>query len=382
MEQIPVAELSPAQAKEELERLARQIKEHDRAYYLKDAPKISDAEYDQLRKRNLAIEERFPELKRADSPSDRVGSSVMEGFKKVTHMVPMLSLANAFDDKDVADFVARAKKFFEHDKDLELNFTAEPKIDGLSASLRYENGIFVQGATRGDGTTGEDITANLKTISEIPQRLHGSGWPDVIEVRGEVYMSHAEFARLNERAKESGGQIYVNPRNIAAGSLRQLDPKITASRNLKFFAYGWGFISAPFAKTQFEAMGKLAEWGFATNELTILTHSVAEMLAHYQKIEQRRATLGYDIDGVVYKLDRLDLQQRWGFVARAPRWALAHKFPAEQATTLVEDIAVQVGRTGALTPVARLKPVTVGGVVVTNATLHNEDEIARKDVRV
>jgi len=382
MEQKPLEKLSEAEAGAELERLARLISEHDRAYYIKDAPRISDAEYDRLRGRNLAIERRFPHLKRADSPSERVGSGVSGGFKKVTHMVPMLSLGNAFDDQDVVDFVARARKFFERDKNLELAFTAEPKIDGLSASLRYENGIFVQGATRGDGTVGEDITANLKTISEIPLRLDGSGWPEVIEVRGEVYMTHKEFARLNQRARATGGQIYVNPRNIAAGSLRQLDPKITASRNLKFFAYGWGFVSAPFAKTQYEAMQKLAEWGFKTNPLTILTSSVDEMLAHYRDIEAERANLGYDIDGVVYKLDRLDLQERWGYVARAPRWAIAHKFPAEQATTMVEKITVQVGRTGALTPVARLKPVTVGGVVVTNASLHNEDEIARKDVRV
>ncbi len=382
MEQTPLEKLGEAEAKAELERLARLISEHDRAYYIKDAPKISDAQYDELRKRNLALEARFPHLKRPDSPSERIGSGVAADFKKVTHMVPMLSLGNAFDAKDVADFVARAKKFFERDKDLQLAFTAEPKIDGLSASIRYENGIFVQGATRGDGTIGEDITANLKTISEIPKRLLGSGWPEMIEVRGEVYMTHKEFARLNERARETGGQTYVNPRNIAAGSLRQLDPEITARRNLNFFAYGWGFVSSPFAKTQFAAVKKLADWGFKTNPLTILATSVEQMLDHYQKIEAERANLGYDIDGVVYKLDRLDLQERWGFVARAPRWAIAHKFPAEQATTIVEEISVQVGRTGALTPVARLRPVTVGGVVVENATLHNEDEIARKDVRV
>jgi len=382
MEQTPVEKLSEAQARAELEeRLAQEIARHDKAYYAKDSPAITDAEYDALRARNLAIEARFPELKRADSPSERVGSGVGDGFSKVTHMVPMLSLGNAFDDQDVVDFVARAKKYFQRDEGLELAFTAEPKIDGLSASLRYEGGIFAQGATRGDGTVGEDITANLKTIAQIPQRLAGTGWPDVIEVRGEVYMTHEEFARLNERAKETGTQTYVNPRNIAAGSLRQLDPEITAGRNLKFFAYGWGFVSAPFAKTQFDCMRKLAEWGFLTNPLTIRTFSVEEMLAHYLKIEAERASLGYDIDGVVYKLDRLDLQARWGFAARAPRWAIAHKFPAEQATTILEKIDIQVGRTGALTPVARLKPLTVGGVVVTSASLHNEDEIARKDLR-
>ncbi len=377
-----VESLSKDEAREELKRLAREIAAHDKAYYLRDAPSISDAEYDALRQRNLAIEARFPDLKRSDSPTSRVGAVVGDGFSKVTHAVPMLSLGNAFDEQDVRDFVARARKFFARDKNLELAFTAEPKIDGLSASLRYENGMFVQGATRGDGTVGEDITANLKTIAEIPKRLKGTGWPEVIEVRGEVYMSHADFAALNKQAQETGGQTYVNPRNTAAGSLRQLDSSITASRNLKFFAYAWGFVSAPFAESQWEAIQRLNEWGFRTNPLTIRTTSVEEMLSHYRSIEAQRASLGYDIDGVVYKLDRLDLQARWGFVARAPRWAIAHKFPAEQATTVLEDIDIQVGRTGALTPVARLKPVTVGGVVVTNATLHNADEIARKDIRV
>ena len=377
-----VAELSDTEAAAELEQLAKEILRHDEAYYRDDAPEISDAEYDTLRRRNVSIEALFPHLKRKDSPSKRVGMKGAEGFSKVAHKVPMLSLGNAFNDQDVIDFVARAAKFFAQEKDLELAFTAEPKIDGLSASLRYENGIFVQGATRGDGMVGEDITANLKTISQIPHQLAGTGWPGEIEIRGEVYMTHADFAALNRRAEETGGQTYVNPRNTAAGSLRQLDSSITAARNLKFFAYAWGFVSEPFADTQWQAIERLAQWGFVTNPLTLRVTSAREMLAHYRSIEAQRSSLGYDIDGVVYKLDRLDLQERWGAVARAPRWAIAHKFPAEQATTTVEAIEIQVGRTGALTPVARLKAVTVGGVVVTNATLHNADEIRRKDIRV
>ncbi|MCF6303031.1 MAG: NAD-dependent DNA ligase LigA [Devosiaceae bacterium] len=377
-----VADLTEEEAAGELAVLADEIASHDMAYHQRDAPVISDAAYDALVRRNKSIEALFPHLRRKDSPSRRVGTGVAEGFSKVTHLVPMLSLGNAFSDSDVREFVARGRRFFGQEQGLELAFTAEPKIDGLSASLRYENGRFVQGATRGDGTTGEDITANLKTIADIPQVLNGDGWPEKIEIRGEVYMTHADFAKLNRRAEESGGQVYVNPRNTAAGSLRQLDSSITAARNLKFFAYAWGYTSAPFAKTQWEAMGQLGAWGFRTNPLTLRTDNVEDMLAHYRSIEEQRASLGYDIDGVVYKLDRLDLQARWGFVARAPRWAIAHKFPAEQASTVLEAIDIQVGRTGALTPVARLKPVTVGGVVVTNATLHNADEIARKDVRI
>ena len=377
-----VAKLTDEEAASELAELAEEIAAHDAAYHQHDAPTISDGAYDALVRRNKSIEALFPHLRRQDSPSKRVGAGIAEGFSKVTHLVPMLSLGNAFSEGDVRDFVGRGKRFFNQDKGLELAFTAEPKIDGLSASLRYENGVFVQGATRGDGTTGEDITANLKTIADIPAKLSGSGWPETIEIRGEVYMSHADFAALNKRAEETGGQTYVNPRNTAAGSLRQLDSSITASRNLKYFAYAWGFVSQPFAATQWGAMQKLSEWGFQTNPLTLRTSSVEEMLAHYRKIEEQRSSLGYDIDGVVYKLDRLDLQERWGFVARAPRWAIAHKFPAEQASTIVEDIDIQVGRTGALTPVARLKAVTVGGVVVTNATLHNGDEIERKDIRI
>ncbi|HLV84300.1 MAG TPA: NAD-dependent DNA ligase LigA [Devosia sp.] len=381
----PVDTLSAPEARAELERLAAAMAEADIAYHQKDAPEISDADYDALRRRNEAIEQRFPALVLPDGPSAAVGAAPAEGFAKVRHGIPMLSLGNAFDDADVADFVARGRKFFEkefaRDPDFKLYFTAEPKIDGLSASLRYENGVFVRGATRGDGTEGEDITENLKTIKDIPKKLSGSGWPAVIEIRGEVYMSHAEFQRLKTQSAKFGGQDYVNPRNTAAGSLRQKNPEITASRNLNFFAYAWGISEnaagqpQPPAATQGEAVEKFKQWGFVTTPLMIRTDSIETLLAHYRAIEAQRATLGYDIDGVVYKLDDLALQQRWGFVARAPRWAIAHKFPAEQATTILTGIDIQVGRTGALTPVARLAPVTVGGVVVENATLHNEDYI-------
>lgn len=381
----PVDTLSPPEARAELERLAAAMAEADIAYHQKDAPEISDADYDALRRRNEAIEQRFPALVLPDGPSAAVGAAPAEGFAKVRHGIPMLSLGNAFDDADVADFVARGRKFFEkefaRDPDFKLYFTAEPKIDGLSASLRYENGVFVRGATRGDGTEGEDITENLKTIKDIPKEFNGSGWPAVIEIRGEVYMSHAEFQRLKAQSAKFGGQDYVNPRNTAAGSLRQKNPEITASRNLNFFAYAWGISEnaagqpQPPAATQGEAVEKFKQWGFVTTPLMIRTDSIETLLAHYRAIEAQRATLGYDIDGVVYKLDDLALQQRWGFVARAPRWAIAHKFPAEQATTILTGIDIQVGRTGALTPVARLAPVTVGGVVVENATLHNEDYI-------
>ncbi len=380
--QKDIGELDSDEAKIELDRLHKLLAEADIAYHAKDAPKIDDAKYDAQKMRYFLIEEKFPLLKRNDSLAEKVGAPIASGFSKVVHLQPMLSLGNAFNEKDVVDFVERGKKFFKHDKGLELAFTAEPKIDGVSASLRYENGVFVQGATRGDGSIGEDITENLKTIKEIPHYLLGEGYPDVIEIRGEVYISHDDFAALNKRAKEAGEQTYVNPRNIAAGSLRQLDANVTAKRNLKFFAYAWGFISAPFASSQFEAVQKLHEWGFEINPLMAICKNSQEMISQYHLIEEQRATLGYDIDGVVYKLDDLDLQQRWGAVARAPRWAIAHKFPAEQASTIVEAIDIQVGRTGALTPVARLKPVTVGGVVITNATLHNEDEIKRKDVRI
>jgi DNA ligase (NAD+) len=377
----PVEKLTAAEAKKELARLAEDIAAHDRHYYQNDAPTVSDAEYDALRKRNLAIEARFPDLVRLDSPSLRVGAKPSEKFAKVIHAIPMLSLDNAFADEDVADFVVRVRRFLGFKEDAELVIVAEPKIDGLSASLRYEKGLFVSGATRGDGVEGEDITANLRTLKDVPLRLHGDA-PDVAEVRGEVYMLHEDFAALNARQVKEEKAVFANPRNSAAGSLRQLDPAVTASRPLHFFAYAWGEMSELPAATQWDMLQTFKSWGFRVNPLAKRRHSVSELLEFYHDIETRRATLGYDIDGVVYKIDRLDLQERLGFVSRSPRWAIAHKFAAEQADTILEDIDIQVGRTGTLTPVAKLKPVTVGGVVVQNATLHNEDEIARKDVRI
>jgi DNA ligase (NAD+) len=371
----PVEDLTPDEAETELARLAEAIAAANIAYHQKDAPEITDAEYDAMRRRNDAIEEAFPDLIRPDSPANAVGAPPAEGFAKVRHAVPMLSLAKAYTDQDVVDFIERGRRFFERDKDLEMAFTAEPKIDGLSASLRYENGVFVQGATRGDGAVGEDITANLRTIKDIPAKLKGSGWPQSIEIRGEVYMTYAEFQALKARSAAAGGQDYVNPRNTAAGSLRQKDPSITASRNLKFFAYAWGATSEDPAPTQYEAVQKFAEWGFPISTLMIRAKTVEELIAHYRLIEAQRSSLGYDIDGVVYKVDQLELQRRWGFVTGEPRWAVAHKFPAEQATTIVRRIDIQVGRTGTLAPISRLEPVTVGGVVVENATLHNEDYI-------
>jgi DNA ligase (NAD+) len=376
-----VEKLSSAEAEKELDRLAREIAEHDRRYHGEDAPTISDADYDALRRRNAAIEERFPLLVRPDSPSHRVGATVSEKFAKVVHRRPMLSLDNAFSDEDVAEFLGRVRRFLGLKEDETITVTAEPKIDGLSASLRYEKGLLVQGATRGDGQEGEDITANLKTISDIPLRLKGKP-PAVLEVRGEVYMTHKAFDALNKRQEKDGKPTYANPRNSAAGSVRQLDPAITASRTLNFFAYTWGEISELPAKTQWGMLEKFRDYGFAVNPLIKRCETLEQILDFYRDIETRRARLGYDIDGVVYKVDRLDLQERLGFVSRSPRWATAHKFPAEQAETVLEDIEIQVGRTGKLAPVARLKPVTVGGVVVRNATLHNEDEIERLDARI
>ena len=376
---IPVDKLTAEQAAAELERLAREIAAADVAYHQNDAPEITDAEYDALRVRNAEIEQAFPDLVRADSPTGSVGAPPAEGFAKVRHAVPMLSLAKAYTDQDVVDFIERGRRFFQRDEGLEIAFTAEPKIDGLSASLRYEKGVFVQGATRGDGTVGEDITANLKTIADIPHRLKGSGWPEVIEIRGEVYMTYAEFEALKARSAASGGQDYVNPRNTAAGSLRQKDPSVTASRNLKFFAYAWGYTTADPAPTQYDSVQKFAEWGFRVSPLMVRAKSVDELIAQYKLIEEQRSSLGYDIDGVVYKVDQLELQRRWGFVTGEPRWAIAHKFPAEQASTVLRQIDIQVGRTGTLAPVGRLDPVTVGGVTVENVTLHNEDYIAGID---
>jgi DNA ligase (NAD+) len=375
-----VEDLTAGEAAQELERLALQVAHHNRLYYSEDAPEISDADYDALMRRNSAIEARFPELARPDSPSTQVGAAPAAHLSKVPHAAPMLSLDNAFSDDEVLDFQNRVRRFLNLPQDAELVLTAEPKIDGLSCSLRYENGMLRQAATRGDGSQGEDVTANVKTIADIPQRLSGA-CPDVFEVRGEVYMSKADFAALNERQAEAGGKIFANPRNAAAGSLRQLDPSITAARPLCFFAHGWGEVSQLPAATQFEVMKTIENWGFPLSGDFVRVASIEELLDHYRMIEAKRADYPFDIDGVVYKVDRLDWQRRLGQVARAPRWAMAHKFPAERAETTLEAIEIQVGRTGKLTPVARLTPVSVGGVTVTNATLHNADEIQRLGVR-
>ncbi|MBS7697923.1 MULTISPECIES: NAD-dependent DNA ligase LigA [unclassified Chelatococcus] len=379
---VAVAVLTPREAKREHADLQGEIAAHDIRYHQQDAPTISDAEYDALRRRYDEIEARFPALKTGDSLSDKVGAAPSEKFAKIRHRVPMLSLANGFADDDVREFVGRIRRFLDLKADAEIALTAEPKIDGLSLSLRYQSGHLVSAATRGDGEVGEDVTANARTVDDIPQRLDAADVPDVIEVRGEVYMRHADFTALNERQTLAGKPVFANPRNAAAGSLRQLDASITKSRPLAFFAYAWGDRTALPADTQMGVIEAFGRWGFRINPWMKRCETVEDLIAHYHAIEAERANLGYDIDGVVYKVDSLALQQRLGFVSRAPRWALAHKFPAEQAMTKLLAIEIQVGRTGALTPVAKLKPITVGGVVVSNATLHNEDEIARKDVRV
>jgi DNA ligase (NAD+) len=372
--------LTLAKAREEHTRLQAEIAEHDRRYHGEDAPTISDAEYDALRRRYTALEGAFPQLAGADSANRKVGAAPSEKFAKVRHRVPMLSLGNIFADEEVDEFCARVRRFLGLSESAPLDVVAEAKIDGLSCSLRYENGELVQAATRGDGYEGEDVTANVRVVGAIPKRIKGA--PKIFEARGEVYMRHTDFAALNARQAAAGKPVYANPRNFAAGSLRQLDPRMTAERPLQFFAYAWGEVSESFASTQFGAIEAMGRFGLPTNPLTKLCRSATEMLAQYHSIEEKRATLGYDIDGVVYKVNDLALQQRLGFVSRSPRWAVAHKFAAEQAMTIVEAISINVGRTGALTPLAKLKPVTVGGVVVSNATLHNEDEIERKDVRV
>ena len=372
---VDVANLNEEQAREELARLADLIGAANIAYHQSDAPQISDAEYDALKRRNSEIEGRFPHLKRSDSPSDQVGAPVSDGFSKVTHAVRMLSLGNAFDDQDMFDFQERIQRYLGTDQG--IAFTVEPKIDGLSLSLRYEQGKLTVAATRGDGAVGENVTENARTIQDIPHEIQNA--PDVVEVRGEVYMSHADFADLNARQSERGGKTFANPRNAAAGSLRQLDANITRDRPLRFFAYAWGELSEPLAPTQQGAVARLAEFGFQTNPLTMRFDTMEAALEHYRLIEAQRATLGYDIDGVVYKVDDLALQSRLGFRSTTPRWAIAHKFPAELAWTRLLGIDIQVGRTGALSPVARLDPVTVGGVVVSNATLHNEDYIQGRD---
>ncbi len=373
----PVDQLTAPEARSELDRLATELAAANNAYHTLDAPQISDADYDALKQRNTAIEARFPNLKRSDSPSDQIGAAVASGFGKVAHRVRMLSLENAFADQDVLDFDDRIRKFLNHDG--ALWFTAEPKIDGLSLSLRYENGQLVQAATRGDGEVGENVTANALTMADIPKTVPDA--PAVLEVRGEAYMSHADFAALNERQVQAGDKTFANPRNAAAGSLRQLDAAITAARPLRFFAYSWGEVSQPLAASQMAAIDRLRAMGFQVNPLTVMCEGPADLLAHYARIEAQRATLGYDIDGVVYKVNDLALQLRLGFRSTTPRWAIAHKFAAELAWTRLLAIDIQVGRTGALSPVARLQPVTVGGVVVSNATLHNEDYIAGRDAK-
>jgi len=378
----PVDALSEAEAAAELARLADEIAAHDAAYHGRDAPLIADADYDTLRQRNAAIEKEFEGLVRVDSPSKRVGATVAEGFGKVPHIIPMLSLENAFDPKDITAFFDGVRRFLGLAAGTVIEATTDPKIDGLSAALHYKNGKLSLGATRGDGTTGEDITKNLRQIADIPKTLEGKNIPDMLEVRGEVYMARENFLKLNATRKKAGEAPFANPRNAAAGSLRQLDSSITATRKLRFFAYGWGQTSAPLGKTQWEAMAHLKQFGFPVNSEAMLCKNEGATDAFYEKIQAARSDLPYDIDGIVLKINRLDWQERLGSVSRAPRWAIARKFPAEQAETILRDIRVQVGRTGALTPVAVLEPITVGGVVVSRATLHNADEIARKDLRI
>lgn len=379
--EVPIEDLTAETAAEALAWLAAEMARHD-ALYNEATPEISDAEYDALRSRNLAIETAFPDLVRPDSPSNKVGAAASTQFAEVRHGVPMLSLDNAFDEGEVRDFVARIARFLKLPADEPIAFVAEPKIDGLSANLLYVDGKLTIGATRGDGRAGEDVTANLNTIADVQQTLAGDDWPDRIEVRGEVYAPNDAFVAFNAAAEAEGRRTYANPRNFAAGSLRQKDARITAKRPLNFFAYAWGEHSSDFAETQWDALQKLKAWGFPVNARSRRVEGAEGLIAVYRELERDRATLGYDIDGVVYKVDRIDWQRRLGFVARSPRWAIAHKFPAQQATTVLDGIDIQVGRTGSLTPVARLHPVTVGGVVVRNATLHNEDEIERLDVRI
>jgi DNA ligase (NAD+) len=383
----PVDTLTEEEARAELASLANEIQHHDRLYYTDAAPAISDADYDALRRRNTEIEARFPELIRSDSPTRRVGAAPAAGFAKVTHSRPMLSLENAFEEQDVRDFFAGVRNFFRRTAtealvaEDKIEIMAEPKIDGLSIALTYRDGRLVLGATRGDGTTGENVTANLRTLDTVPEVLAGEG-PAVVEIRGEVYLERAGFFALNEERAAAGESVFANPRNAAAGSLRQLDPAITARRPLRFFAYAWGEASAPFARTHEGALARFRNWGFSVNPHSRLCHGVDQALAYYRDIAAERAELPYDIDGVVYKVNDLALQERLGMVSRAPRWAVAEKFPAQQAQTVLRDISIQVGRQGSLTPVAMLEPITVGGVVVQRATLHNEDEIQRKDVRI
>lgn len=375
-----ISTLSKEQAAQELERLAKEIAKSDEAYYQHDDPYLTDAEYDKLKLLNEEIEKKYPDLIRADSPSKRVGAPVKSDFKKITHKVPMLSLADIFSEEELADFVKGVQKFLNTDKDIE--FTAEPKMDGLSFSARYENGILVSGATRGDGKTGEDITDNLKVIKGLPHKVEAADFPQVMEMRGEVYMSKADFFALNEKNKEENKKPFANPRNAAAGSLRQLDAGITKERKLSLLVYTWGEVSKVSWKSQSEFLKKVEEWGFPVNPYNRLCHNLGEIIESYENLLNNRADLAYDIDGIVYKVNSLELQARLGFLTRTPRWAIAHKFPAEQAVTRIDNIRVQVGRTGALTPVADLEPINVGGVMVSHATLHNEDEIKRKDIRI